>query len=116
MFKEEFPKTEILLQNQKLLVDLWYQWIVTDYGAKTKEIIIPEKKPRKSKSNPEPKLTEEQKKTNRNKSKLRVRVENAIAWCKRFWIVSTIFRNKFEKFNDVIMEVACSLRNFHLVF
>ena len=65
-------------------MDLWFLWIVTDYGDQIKEIIIPEKKPRTSKENPEPKLTEEQKERNKNKSQLRVKVENAISWCKRF--------------------------------
>ena len=97
-------------------MDLWFLWIVTDYGDQIKEIIIPEKKPRTSKENPEPKLTEEQKERNKNKSQLRVKVENAISWCKRFGIVSTIFRNKCDKFNDIVMEIACSLWNFHLVF
>lgn len=104
------------LERIKLLVDLWYQWIVWDYSNLVKEIEIPQKKPRKSKNNPNPELTEKQKEENKTKSKSRVKVENAIWWAKRLWIISTVFRNKCDDFNDTVMEISCALWNFHLSF
>jgi len=121
MFKEEFPPK---LNNReihpfilyKILVDLGYLGIEKDYAKCIDNIIIPDKKPRKSKKNPNPELTSKQKKENREKSQIRVRVENAICGSKRLGIVSQVFRNKSLEFNDLVMEISCSLWNFHLSF
>ncbi|MCB2263974.1 MAG: hypothetical protein LGR52_13730, partial [Candidatus Thiosymbion ectosymbiont of Robbea hypermnestra] len=48
-----------------------------DYGTSAK-IILPHKKPRKSKQNPLPTLTCEQTKENRQRAKTRILVEHAI--------------------------------------
>ena len=116
MFKEEFPIDTTFLYETKLLADLWYQWIKTDYENKIYEIILPKKKPRKSKDNPDPKLSEEEKEDNKSISRVRIKVENAIWWAKRFWIVSQVFRNKSDTFNDNIMEVSCAMWNLHILF
>ena len=65
MFKKELPpnkkvKTDHLFKNYELWVDLGFLGIETDYEGNIKTIVIPEKKPRKSKKNPEPELTEKQ--------------------------------------------------------
>lgn len=120
MFKEEFPPEKLKKMNPfelfKVLVDLGYIGIVKDYENLIKEIEIPHKKPRKSKKNPDPKLTKEQKEENKKISSIRIKVENAIGGSKRMGAVSQIFRNKAPEFNDLVMEIACSLWNYHLSF
>ena len=116
MFKDEFSPKNKSFKETTLLADLWYLWIVSDYWDKIKEIIMPEKKSRKSKKNPEPSLSEIQKEDNKKISRFRIKVENAIWWVKRLGIVTQVFRNKCKKFNDAIMEVACAIWNLHILF
>jgi len=116
MFKDEFWENMKIFKNTNLLLDSWYQWIEWDFPSEIQWILIPKKKPRKSKNNPNPVLTKEEKESNRIISSFRIKVENAISWAKRFAITSITFRNKSENFNDIVMELACALWNFHLVF
>jgi hypothetical protein len=121
MFKKELPptpklNTDHLFKDYELWVDLGFLGIETDYQGNVKAVVIPEKKPRKSKKNPQPSLTPKQKKRNKVKSRFRVKVENAIGGAKRLGAITQVFRNKKEKFNDAVMEVACGLWNFHLDF
>ena len=116
MFKKELPATKTDFNNYELWVDLGFLGIETDYKGNIKTIVIPEKKPRKSKKNPNPELTEKQKENNKAKSQIRIKVENAIGGAKRFGAVTQVFRNKKEEFNDAVMELACGIWNFHLDF
>jgi len=116
MFKDEFWEKKDVFIETTLMLDLWYLWIKVDFWDNAKWILIPDKKPRKSKDNPEPDLTNEQKESNKIISSFRIKVENAIGWVKRFGIVTQIFRNKCEKFNDDVMQITCSLWNLHLIF
>jgi hypothetical protein len=52
--------------------------------------LLPHKKPRKSKKNPCPELTSEQKQTNRRLAKTRIIVEHAIGGMKHFsvWLIA----------------------------
>lgn len=100
--------------NYEVWVDLGFLGIEKDYQGDIKAIVIPEKKPRKSKKNPNPQLTERQKADNRAKSRIRVKVENSICGAKRFGIVTQVFRNKDEILNDSAMEIVCGLWNLHL--
>jgi len=59
-------------------------------------------------------LTEEEKEQNRMISSERVINENAIAGVKRLRIVSDVYRNIKENFEDKVMLIACGLWNFHL--
>jgi hypothetical protein len=116
MLKNEFlEKKEIFLETN-LMLDLGYQWFINDFWETTAWILIPEKKDRKSKKKPNPELTLEQKESNKIISSFRIKVENAIGWAKRLGIVSQIFRNKSEVFNDDVMEIACGLWNLHLIY
>lgn len=116
MYKDEFPLENKPFIDITLLVDLWYFWIVWDYWDNIAKIIIPEKKAKKSKNNLNPSLTQEQKNSNKAISSIRIKVEHTIWWIKRLWIISQIFRNKCEKFNDDIMQVASALWNLHILF
>ncbi len=102
--------------ESNILVDLWFLWIVTDYSGTIKRILIPEKKPRKSKKNPNPDFIEEQKDSNKTISSFRIKVKNAIGLAKRFGINTQIFRNKKVQFCDEVMEVACSIANLFILF
>ena len=95
-----------------ILVDLGFQGIKSDYVGD--DIHIPHKKPRKSKNNPEPQLTEQQKAVNKALSQVRILVENAIAGLKRYNILTHPFRNRSEGFDDLVVSVCAGLWNFCL--
>ena len=95
-----------------VLVDLGFQGILSDYEGQN--IFIPFKKPRKSKRNPDPKLTDEQKAVNQALAKIRVLAENAIAGIKRFNILTHPFRNHKAGFDDQVIAIAAGLWNFWL--
>jgi hypothetical protein len=67
-----------------------------------------EKKPRDGE------LTEVERRTNRKLSRMRVRVEHALAGVKRSRIVKDVFRNTKERTSDLAMEVACGLHNLRV--
>jgi hypothetical protein len=72
-------------------------------GVKT---VQPKKKPRGRE------LSAKNKQRNRRISKVRVVVEHVIAGVKRCRIVKDILRNTKDKFDDLVMEIACGLHNF----
>lgn len=114
MLKEELPPDLDWFTDIDVLVDLGYLGIQTDYvGA---GIEIPVKKPRKSKKNPDPKLTDDQKATNKALSQLRIFVENAIAGIKRYNILVHRFRNLKANFEDDVIALCAGLWNFTLSY
>jgi len=112
LFKTEFPPDVDWFQAFRLWVDLGYLGIQKEYAAV--EIYIPHKKPRKSKDNPNPTLTEVQVAENRQMSKVRVVVENAICRMKRFNSVIALFRNHKDNLVDDVALVAAGLANWML--
>ncbi len=114
MLKEEFPPEQAWFEVIKVLVDLGYQGIVKDYVGD--ELHLPHKKPRKSKKNPTPTLTNEQKADNQALSKIRIFVENAIGGFKRYNILVHRFRNHKESFDDDVIGIAAALWNFNLTY
>jgi hypothetical protein len=114
LFKGEFPPDIDWFESFSILVDLGYLGIQGDY--KIGEIGIPNKKPRKSKSNPSPYLTDEQKEENKALSKVRVIVEHAIGGMKIFGILRIKFRNRITNFVDDVAIVAAGLWNMKLCF
>jgi hypothetical protein len=98
-------------------VELGYQGIESQYPA-FHRIHIPHKKPRKSKNNPNPTLTPQQKKENRAISRVRVAVEHLIGDMKSFQILAIKFRNRITNMADqVVLVVAglCNLKNSYVV-
>jgi hypothetical protein len=59
-------------------------------------------------------LTPEQKEQNSRISSIRIVIEHIIAGIKRCRIVKDIFRNTKEKYDDLVMEIACGLHNFRV--
>ena len=117
LLKDELNPNQPGLSSVEVYVDLAYQGIKDRYPTFHK-IHIPYKKPRKSKDNPNPTLTPQQKKENRAISRVRVIVENLIGDMKSFQILSIKFRNRIKNFGDqVILMVAglCNIKNHYVV-
>ena len=112
MLKGEFSPEQPWFEDLMVLLDLGYQGIQKDYEGEG--IKIPHKKPRKSKANPTPKLTEEQKAENRGLSKMRIFIENAIGGIKRYNILCHPFRNKKDGFVDDVIALCAGLWNMIL--
>lgn len=96
----------------EIFVDLGYLGIEKDF--KTKRLNIPFKKPRKTKNNPEPILTDVQKEHNKAVSRARVLVEHAIGSMKFFKILPEDYRNRRDDFYDLSIEICAGLHNLHI--
>lgn len=114
LLKAEFPPELDWFTDLKVWVDLGYLGIQTDYAGA--QIAIPTRKPRKSKTNPEPYLTDAQKTANKAVSQIRIFVENAISGLKRYNILVQRFRNHKENFEDDVIGIAAGLWNFALSY
>ena len=112
MLKAEFPPEHPWFANIATLLDLGYLGIQKDYEGT--QIKIPHKKPRKSKKNPDPQLTPEQKAENQALSRVRILVENAIGGMKRYNILVHAFRNHKTGFDDDVIAITAGLWNFLL--
>lgn len=108
----DLPASSNILNWCKVLVDLGYLGI--DKYYEIKELLMPNKKPRKSKQNPEPKLSEDQKAFNKGVSSIRIAVEHAIGGLKQLGILVQVFRNRLEDFDDLVIEIAAGLWNLKL--
>lgn len=89
-------------EGSRLYKDTGFQGYEPE-GVNTKQ---PKKKPRKKE------LTEEEKETNREISRVRIVVEHIIGGVKISRIVKETYRNLKEKYEDLVMELACGLHNF----
>src|SRR5438132_3517738 len=74
-------------------------------GVKTFQ---PQKKPKGKE------LTLEQKEQNSLISSIRIVIEHILSGIKRCRIVKDLFRNTKEKYDDLVMEIACALHNFRV--
>jgi hypothetical protein len=114
MLKEELYPELDWFTDIGIWVDLGYLGIQTDYAGE--QIEVPVKKPRKSKKNPNPQLTDEQKATNKALSQVRIFVENAIGGIKRYNILVHRFRNHKANFEDDVIGICAGLWNFALSY
>lgn len=114
MFKKEFTPKSNWFKNFNIYVDLGYQGFADNY--KTEKLFIPHKKPRKSKKNPNPELTKEQKDYNKTISTIRVKVEHAIAGIKRYGCFANRYRNKIDLTHDFFKLLSAALWNFNLTY
>ena len=92
MLKQEVPPELDWFEDIHVRVDLGYQGMQSDYRGN--QIDIPTKKPRKSKKNPNPQLSDEQKAVNKALSQVRIFIEHAIGGMKRYNILVHVFRNR----------------------
>ena len=114
MLKTELPPDQDWFADIRVLVDLGYLGIQSDYEGD--QIEVPHKKPRKSKKNPDPKLTDQQKADNKALSQVRIFVENAISGIKRYNILVHGFRNHTADFDDRVIAIGAALWNFSLAY
>lgn len=114
ILKIEFPPGQGWFKKFKVLVDLGF--IGIDKLYKIKELIIGEKKQRKSKKNPNPQLTEEQKQLNKAVSRERIFVEHAIGKMKKYRILKNRCRIKCIELKNRIIGICAGLWNYHLEF
>lgn len=112
MLKSEFPPDIDWFENIPLYLDLGYTGILKLYEGD--RIQIPHRKPRRSKNNSNPQLTEEQKEHNRMVGKIRIFVENSISGLKRYNILVHDFRNKKGNFVDETIAICAGLWNMML--
>ena len=110
MLKEEFPPSFPWFENICVWIDLGYIGFPKEF--KCNNIKIPFKNPYKTKNNPNPQLTPEQKEYNKSVSKTRVLVENTICGIKRYYILVNRFRNKSDVLRDKAIFLAAGLWNF----
>lgn len=78
------------------------------YEPEGVETFQPQKKPKGKE------LTPEQKEKNSLISSIRIVIEHIISGIKRCRIVKDLFRNTKEKYDDLVMEIACALHNFRV--
>jgi len=97
-------------------VSLWLDlgFLGTDKDYKGVKVYLPHKKPRKSKKNPEPTLTPEQKKENRQQAATRVVVEHAIGGMKFFHCLMHRIRNHLDTFVDYFFWLSAGLWNYKI--
>lgn len=112
LLKNDFSPDQNWFKRLQVWLDSGYQGFKKDYVAKT--VHQPQKKPRKSKSNPNPFLTEEQKKANYNISKERIIIEHAIRGMKRYNVLVYPLRIKCERFIERIIGICAGLWNYKL--
>jgi len=112
LFKTEFSPQLAWFAKFKIWIDLGYLGFADDYT--TLELHIPHKKPRKSKANPNPSLSDEQKAHNRSISHTRIVVEHVLASLKHWAILTAKFRNHRANMEDTIIWAAAGLHNFLL--
>jgi hypothetical protein len=98
-------------------VNVWLDlgFLGADKDYKKAMIHLPHRKPRKSKNNPDPTLTPEQKKQNRNQAATRVVVEHAIGGMKFFHCLSHRIRNHTDSFMDGFFSLSAGLWNYKIL-
>ena len=109
MVKQELPPEIDWFTDLNVLVDLGYLGIKSDYRGD--QIAVPHTKPRKSKKNANPPLSEEHKAANTALSHVRIFVEHAIGGMKRYNILVHSFRNHKENFEDDVIGICAGLWN-----
>jgi len=112
IFKSEFKPGLGWFKKYKVIVDLGF--IGIDKYYEIKELMIGHKRKRKSKNNPNPKLTSEQKSWNTLVSKERIYVEHAIGGMKRFRMLVNRSRGKCIELKNDILGICAGLWNHKL--
>jgi DDE superfamily endonuclease len=114
MLKQELPPDLDWFTDLNVRVDLGYVGIQSDYRGD--QIEVPHKKPRRSKKNPSPQLSDVHKAANKVLSQVRIFVEHAIGGMKRYNILVNSFRNRKENFEDDAIGICAGLWNLVLSY
>ena len=99
---------------RKVILWLDLGFLGADKDYENAKIHLPRKKPRKSKNNPNPTLTPEQKKQNRKQAAIRVVVEHAIGGMKSFHCLLHRIRNHLDTFVDDFFSLSAALWNYKI--
>jgi DDE superfamily endonuclease len=114
MLKHELPPEGDWFADLQVRVALGYLGIKSsDRGD---QIDLPTKKPRKSQTNPNPQLSDEQRAANTALSRVRIFIEHAIGGMQRYNILVHTFRNRIEHFEDDVIGVCAGLWNLVLSY
>ena len=114
LFKKDFPPGTNWFKKFKVWMDKGYQGFEKVYSAKA--VIRPQKKPKKSKNNPNPDLTDEQKEANQKISRQRIIVEHSIRGMKRYNILVYPLRTFCESLIERVIGVCAGLWNLKINF
>ena len=112
LMKKLFDPDKRWFHGTDVLLDLGFYGANKDYDKSN--ILMPHKKPKKSKNNPEPKLTGTQKNENKTHAKYRVVVEHAIGGMKAFNCISHRIRNHIDGLIDSFFLVSAGLWNLKI--
>lgn len=112
ILKNEFTPGGGWFRNLRVLFDLGFVGVDKHYDFK--ELVIGEKRPRKSKKNPSPQLSDEQKQKNKTVSKGRIFVEHAIGRMKKYRILKNRCRLKSQQLKNRILGICAGLSNYQL--
>ena len=112
VLKKEFLPGLGWFKKFKVLFDLGFQGVEKLYEFK--ELVIGEKKPRRSKKNPSPELTDEQKARNKEVGRERIFVEHAIGRLKKFRILKNRCRLKCQELKNQLIGLCAGLSNYQL--
>ncbi|MEM6965334.1 MAG: transposase family protein [Bacteroidota bacterium] len=110
--KKEFPPSKDWFVRKKVLLDLGFIGFEKTYNVK--ELLLGERKKRRSKKNLNPTLTPEQKKKNKEISKERIFLEHAIGRMKIYRMLRNKCRIKTIQLQNRIIGLAVGLWNYHL--
>lgn len=113
VLKQEFEPGQGWFRKHRVLFDLGFVGVAKLYAFK--ELVIGEKKPRKSKKNPKPKLSKEQKQKNKQISKERIYVEHAIGRMKKYRILKNRCRTKCQEMKNTVIGICAGLSNYQLL-
>src|SRR5262245_10656304 len=112
MLKQEFPPELDWFTDIHVRVDLGYLGMQSD--SRGDRIDMPTKKPRTSKKNPNPQLSDEQKAAHTALSHVRIFIEHASGGMKRSHILVHVFRSHKADFEDEAVGICAGLWNFVL--
>ena len=113
MLKRIFNPHEPWFHDLTLLLDLGFLGARNDYGDKA-GIQLPHKKPRKSKDNPNPQLTSQQKLENKKHAMARVVIEHAIGGMKHFHCLVHRIRNHLNPVKEYFFLLSAGLWNLKI--
>lgn len=112
ILKDEFAPGKGWFRNLRVLFDLGF--VGVDKYYEFGELVIGKKKPRKSKANPCPQLSGEQKERNKKVSGERIVVEHAIGRVKKYRILKNRCRLKCDDLKNRILGLCAGLANYQL--
>ncbi len=111
LFKQLFDQKIPWFSEASIFLDLGFYGANSDYGSNA---LLPYKRKRKSKKNPNPTLSAQQVSHNAKHAKIRISVENSIAGMKSFHCLMHRIRNHSPLLIDHLFCLSAGLWNFKI--